>query len=114
MLPAQVPLFERTGAKVFDHDLAFAREAAHDRLAFGLAQVERDRLLVTRLHLPPERYAVAHAPPAAQRVAVARRLDLDHLGAEIGERLAAEGPGDKRAELEDFDAGEWTDVYFLF
>src|SRR3954468_258843 len=105
-VPAEVPLLERARTEVLDHDMAIAREAACDRLPVGLPQVERDRLLVARLHVPPQRHAVAHAAPAAQRVAFARRLDLDHLGAKIRERLAAERPGDQRAELEHLDALE--------
>src|SRR5262245_34349505 len=107
-LPPEVPFLQRAGTEVLDHDVAVARRAPRDRLPFGLAQVERDRLLVARLHVPPQRHAVAHAPPASQRVAVARRLDLDHLGAEVRERLAAERPGDERAEFEDPYAGKWA------
>src|SRR5262249_22968562 len=106
-LPAEVPLLQRAGAEGLDHDVAVAGETPRDRLPFGLPQIERDRLLVARLHVPPERDAVAHPAPAPQRVTVARRLDLDHLGAEIGESLAAEGPGDQRAELEHPYAGQW-------
>src|ERR1051325_2876807 len=52
-LPAEGPPLPRPGAEVLDHDVAVAREAARDRLPFGLAQVERDRFLVARLHVPP-------------------------------------------------------------
>ena len=42
--------------------------------------------------------------PAAQWIAFARRLDLDHLGAEIAERLAGKRPGDELAEFDDLQA----------
>jgi hypothetical protein len=35
-----------------------------------------------------------------------RRLDLDHLGAEIGEKPRREGPGDVVAEFDDLQAGQ--------
>ena len=38
--------------------------------------------------------------PLAQRIADAGRLDLDHVGAEVGQRLAGERAGDQLAELE--------------
>ena len=54
----------------------------------GVAQVQRDRALVARLHLPPDRGAVLNQTPVAQRVAAARRLDLDHVGTELAQCLA--------------------------
>nr|WP_266096268.1 hypothetical protein [Rubrobacter tropicus] len=41
------------------------------------------------------------AAPLAHRVALARRLDFDHLGAEVSQKLAAEGSGEKAAHLDD-------------
>src|SRR5690606_34338592 len=38
--------------------------------------------------------------PAAQRIAAARRFDLDHLGAEIAQHLGREGAGDQLSHLE--------------
>src|SRR3954470_13428587 len=112
LLPSQVPALERARPEILDHDMRVAREAPHDLLAFELAQVARHRLLVARLHVPPERRAVPHPPPLAQRVAFARRLDLDHLRAEVAERLRAERPGDERAELDDPNAGEGSYLSF--
>jgi hypothetical protein len=40
--------------------------------------------------------------------ALARRLDLDDLDAEVGERLGAERPRDERAQFHHHDAGERT------
>src|SRR5512138_2906614 len=44
--------------------------------------------------------------PLAQRIALAWRLDLHDVGAEFGEQLRAERPGDQCAELEYAQAGE--------
>src|SRR5437660_1681922 len=41
----------------------------------------------------------------AHRIAL-DRLDLDDVGAALGEDLRAEGDGDELAELDDLDAGE--------
>ena len=38
--------------------------------------------------------------PLPQRIAALGRLDLDHLGAELGEELAGERAGDQLPELE--------------
>src|SRR5207249_11670555 len=68
-----------------------------------------DRLLVARLHEPPGGAAarpVGAAAEAAQIVADARRLDLDHLGAEFAEERRAERRGQIRREVEHGDAGE--------
>src|SRR3954464_815954 len=96
----------RARPEVLDHDVRAAREAAHDLLAFRPAQVAGNGLLVARLHVPPQRGAVAHPPPLAQRIAFAGRLELDHLGAEVAERLGAERTGDQRAELYNANAGK--------
>jgi hypothetical protein len=49
---------------------------------------------------------VDRGAPAAERIA-ARRLDLDHFGAEIGEDPGAERGGDVVADLEDFQPDQW-------
>src|SRR5690606_31330269 len=56
--------------------------------------------LVARLHLPPDRGAVVQQPPVAQRVALARRLDLDDLGAEFAQDLRGKRPGDELAHFQ--------------
>jgi hypothetical protein len=44
--------------------------------------------------------------PAARVVAFAGFLDLDHLGAEIGEQLRRPGPGENAGEIENADVGK--------
>jgi hypothetical protein len=103
-LVAHAPAFERAGAEVLDQHVGLGDEPARDVLALGAAQVERERALVARLHLPPHRGAVLQQAPVAQRVAAAGRFDLDDVGAEFAERLAGEGPGDELAHLDDAQA----------
>jgi hypothetical protein len=81
--------------------VGFADQLLRDLLPLLLPQVQCDRALVARLHLPPDRRAVLDQPPVAQRIARARRLDLDHVGAEVAERLAGKGAGDQLAHLDD-------------
>ncbi len=105
LLPAEVPLLQLAGPEIFDHHVHLLHQLAHHFLAFGGVQVERDGLFVARLHLPPERRAaLVEQAPFAQRIADAGRLDFDHLGTEIGERLGGEGSGDERAEFQDAHA----------
>ena len=49
--------------------------------------------------------AVAHAE-RARPVALADALDLDHVGAVLGEQHGAVGSGDPLAEIDDLQAGE--------
>ena len=51
---AHAPAFERAGAEVLDQHVGLGDQLAGDVLPFGAAQVERDRALVARLHLPPD------------------------------------------------------------
>src|SRR5690606_5270377 len=65
------------------------------------------RLLVAPDHRPPGRQALGQAAaPLAHGIAAAGILQLDHLGAEVAEDLAAEGAGDQRAHLDDPQAGK--------
>src|SRR5690606_20443589 len=79
-----------------------------------LAQVKGERMLVARLHMPPERGAVLELAPFAQRIAGARRLDLDHLGTELAQQLAGEGAGDQLTHFDDLDALQGQGIAELF
>jgi hypothetical protein len=102
----QTPALHRAGAEVLDQHIRVCGEAAHDVLRGRVFQVQRHRALVARLHLPPDRGAVFEQPPFAQRVARAGCLNLDHIGAEIRQRLGRERPGDQLPEFEDLEAGK--------
>ena len=105
--PAEAPLLHRAGPEVLEQEVGLLDQVLEQRLAVGLAQVERDRLLVARDDRPPQRLAVRLlAAPDAHRVALARRLDLDDLGAEVAEQLAAERAGQQGAEFDHAQARE--------
>ena len=88
---ADPPALERPGPEVLDDDVGMLDEPQEQLLPARLAQVERDALLVPRLHGPPQRAAlVAGLAPLADRVRLPGRLDLDDLGAEVAEQPAGE------------------------
>jgi hypothetical protein len=81
--------FARLGPPEIEHDAAFA------------AVVELERRVRRQLH--PRRRQVE----PAERVAVGR-LDLDDLGAPVGEHPAGRGARDPHAELDHANACKWT------
>ena len=69
----------------------------------GVLQVEGDAALVAAGQLPPQRHAVAGVAPAhaPHGVAGAGPLDLDHVGAEVGEVAGARRAGEHGGEVDD-------------
>ena len=72
----------------------------------GLRRSQRDRALAASLDRPEERVAADERADRAHEVALPRQLDLDDVGAEVGEQRRRERRADARAEVEDADAGE--------
>ena len=103
----QAPGLHFSGPVVFDHDVGVAREARQNPRTLGLGQIDRHQLLVARDHLPPQGDAVFDRAEAAHIVA-ARRLDLDHLGAEVAQMRADHRPGENGPQVEDAQIGERT------
>src|SRR5829696_377278 len=84
ILVPQPPALQGAGPEVLDHDVGLGYEPPRQLLALGLAQVQRNGLLVTGDDRPPQRLALlAVPPPLAHRVALAGRLDLDDLGPKV-------------------------------
>ena len=102
IVEAQAPLLHRAGLEVLDQHIALGGQAAHVGAALLGAQVERDALLVAAVDLPEQGHAVFL--PLAQRIAVARRLDLDDLGTEVGQLQAQHVAGDDAAQVENAHA----------
>jgi hypothetical protein len=110
-LVADAEAVEDTGAKRLEHDVGFAHRA-QERLAPHVAlEVQANRALAA-VQRQEERGlrrvldAVVERRPGAQVVAHSRVLDLDHVGAEVGEQQRAEAAGEQAAEVEDADAFE--------
>ncbi len=73
----------------------------------GMLEVERDAALVAIQHHERRRDAVdARLAIAARIVAAGKLLDLDDVGAHVGEHHAARGPGHDLRELEHAHAGK--------
>ena len=53
-IPAEPQLLQHAGAEVFDQDVGLSDQLAQDLLAVRVLEVERQRLLVARLHEPPQ------------------------------------------------------------
>ncbi|ABA53072.1 hypothetical protein BURPS1710b_A1263 [Burkholderia pseudomallei 1710b] len=102
---AEPPALQRAGTEVLDDDVRRRRELAKQPLTVRVPEVERHRALVARDHLPPERHVVA--PRAVLAGGVARRmLDLDHVGAVIGEHRRRERAGEQRRRVDHANAVE--------
>ncbi|MPM40034.1 hypothetical protein SDC9_86672 [bioreactor metagenome] len=104
LLPAQPPLLQRPGTEILDHDVDFAGQATYDLARLVALEVERDRLLVATLRVPPQRGTLVELAPFAQRIPVLRRLDLDHFRAELSQQRAGVRPRYQRAEFKYLDA----------
>jgi hypothetical protein len=98
---AEVPPLQRPGPEVLDDDVGALDQAQEQLLSGGGAQVERDEAFPPGVHRPPQLVTVDGAPaPRPQRVGPVRGLDLDDVGAEVGEQPSGERPGDDRAQLQ--------------
>ena len=98
---AQSPLLECARPEVLDHHVALLDETLHERIALGLAQIERDRLLVSGFVEPVEsRASRCHGPEASPRITDTRNLELDHLGAELSQNARAVRRSDHRRHVQ--------------
>ena len=86
-------------------DVTPARDVEiHDDAAFGAVVLLEQIVEFARR----KRQRLVHV---AIRIADARRLDLDHVGAEIRHRRRARGPEDETRHVEDLDAVEHTPIF---
>src|SRR5436309_2857133 len=85
---------------------AWPRPVRARALSAASTPVERDALLVTVEREEGDRHAVRGRVAVAALVAAARRLDLDHLGTQVGEDRGAERPRQEAGQVEDADSGE--------
>ena len=108
---AQAEPVHDAGPEILHHHVGGGDEPAERRLApLRALEIDGDRALAGVLR--QERRA--HADPIeigigaelTREIARARHLDLDHVGAELGELIAAEGAGEHVGEIEDARAGQ--------
>ena len=89
-------------------------EPSEQRLPALVRQVQRDRALAARVDLPPELAAITE--PGAERIAAARILHLDHIGAVVGQDGREHAAGDQTRAVDDPEAREraahfWVEVF---
>ncbi len=106
LLGGEAPARQRAPGEVLGQHVDVGQEAAHERAALGVPQVERDALLVAVEREEGDRHAGRGRVAVAALVAAARRLDLDHLGTQVGEDRGAERPRQEAGQVEDADADE--------
>ena len=102
---ADAPFVERARLEILDQDVGGLQHLhQHGAAAFG-GEVEADRALVAvdadeigRVLLVEGRAPVAH-------LVAGRRLDLDHVGAVVGEDLRAIGAAEHAREVDHAQAG---------
>ena len=97
LLEAEAALGERAGAHRLDHRVGVADELEVDLDRLGLAQVERDAALVAVDVEVQQRVALDDRPRHLADVVALGRLDLDDVGAEVGEEAAELARAEQRA-----------------
>ena len=111
-LKADAPLFQRSGAKVLKHHIRLLDQLPEDRNAFGLAQIQRDRLLVAGFAQPDKAVATfGDRSELPERVTGFRLFDLDDFGAEVGQDRAAERRRNEGGNVENSEAGQGAGLH---
>ena len=104
---AQTPSFQAAGPHGLDDHVGASNQIEVGLHALGGAQVEHQRSLAP-VHVEVHQRHPLHDGPGHLPDVVARGgLDLDHLGAEVGQRRGDRGRAEHRA-LDDANAGERT------
>ena len=107
VLPGEPHAVERAGREILHQHVAMLDQPVEDFLALGMLGVDGDRALVAVEHGEIEAVGALHvAQLAARDVADAGPLDLDAVGAHIGEKLGAGRPRLHMGEIEDAHAVE--------
>ena len=89
------------GAVALDEDVGGAAKGAKRRPSRGRFEVEDDALLAAVQRAEEDRGVAVALSDGTAGIALARRLDLDHLGAVIGERQGQIGAGQESGEIDD-------------
>ena len=90
---------------VGDQDRGVAEQRGEGLAVAVVVQVEDDPALAG-VAVQEQRRGFRVAAGCSSRAVAGRRLDLDHVGAEVGEQLAAVRAGDAFGQLDDTEAGE--------
>jgi hypothetical protein len=106
LLVADAPFLERAGLEVVDQDVGGLEQAQQHLAPLGLGEVERRHALVAVHADEVRRGAVAERRAPVAHLVALRRLDLDDVGAVVGEHLRAVGPAEHAGQVDDADAKE--------
>jgi hypothetical protein len=114
-LVVEPELGEPADLEVLDQHIRARGELAHGAAAVLALEIELDRALATvrRMVIGGTEVAAVGAlnerrSPSPRVVAGALALDLDHVGAEVGQHLSGPRPGEDAGELEHAKTGERT------
>ena len=105
LLDAEPEPLHHAGAVVLDEHVARAGQADRELHAPRRRQVDADVALAGVLLHEVRRQPVDAGAGVAREVTVGR-LELDHVGAEVGQHPRAVRPGEDAREVEDADAGQ--------
>ena len=89
----QPPPFQSAGPEPLNQRISLRRQPLQQIPPLRRRHIERNRLLVAGMNLPPQRHAPVKRPPVPQRVARAGPFHLDHLGAKIGHQRRRRAAG---------------------
>src|SRR5439155_14692006 len=108
VLVVEAPLADHVAAVVPDDDVGRRAEAERQLAPARRAEIERDAQLPARgiVEGPRAVDGVGLDRDAAEEVDVGARLDLDDLGAELGEQRPGLGDGNPAAEIDHAEPGE--------
>ena len=110
-LVAQAEALHRALAEVLDCHVGGAQQSASDLQPFRVLEVHRDPALVAVHHQVGGGLALDdRRDRAAAVVAVRQLLQLDHVGAHVGEHQAAGRAGHDVRQLDHLEAGERSHV----
>ncbi len=98
------------GPERFDQHVGLAGETEEIGAALLALEVEHDALLAAPHVAEEHRGALVGRQDVAAGIALARRLDLDHLGAVIGQRRGEIRPRQEPGEVDDLDALKFHDA----
>ncbi len=107
LLISEAKARERTGSEVLDNDIGFAAQIGHDLASLRPVQVETQialtRILLRVVH--GHRADVRHATTAG---IAAGRLNLDHFGAQVPQRLGAKRASKNPCEVNNLQSIQWS------
>jgi hypothetical protein len=105
-IPAEAQAVHDAGPELLDQNLGLGDERQEPRDLLRVLEVERQAALAAVEQREAQALAVQPGRVAAHAVALAGALDLDHLGAGLGQQQGGQGPGQQGREVEHAQALE--------